>query len=78
MSVTLPDHDADELASALSLLEDWLLHADEDVLDALARFGFRADYRPRLAVNWLVEDLARYGAELRRQLPAPTLQDGAL
>jgi hypothetical protein len=77
MSVTLTDHDASELASTLSLLEDWLLHADEDVLDALARFGFRAGYRPRQAVNWLVEELARHGAELRRQLRALTLEGGA-
>jgi hypothetical protein len=68
--------DASDLADLLSVLEDWLLHADEDVLDALASFGFRACYRPRQAVRTLIDDLGHHGAGLRRQLHALAAEQG--
>ena len=38
MSAVLNDDDAGEIADLLGLLEDWLLHADDHVLEVLGRF----------------------------------------
>lgn len=57
MTVTLDPHDADDLAGLLGLLEDWLLHASDEIRQDLALFGFRAHLNPDLEVDWLIEHL---------------------
>jgi len=58
------------LAGYLSIVEDWLLHTSDDVLDELARFAFRAVYHPRDGVDALVDHLGHASVALHRHATA--------
>jgi hypothetical protein len=68
VNVILDGHAADDLAALLGLLEDWLLHAGNDIRHDLALFSFPADGHPDLAVQHLIDQLGRTSVVLRRQL----------
>ncbi len=73
-TISLPAWQAEDLARDLAAVEDWLLHAGEDVLDDLARFGTGKLGRP--GVTWLVSDLGGHGAALHRLLADPAHRSG--
>ncbi len=68
MTVLLDEHTADDLAALLSLLEDWLLHAGDDIRDDLALFAFHAQCHRALAVQHLIDQLGHNSVLLHRQL----------
>jgi hypothetical protein len=57
---------AEDLARGLAVIEDWLLHAGDDVLDDLACFGMDPLGRP--GVTYLISDLGGHSAALHRLL----------
>jgi len=63
--VTLAPDEAEELHWLLGQLEDWLLHASDDVIAELGDF-FNHSY-PRGAVCHVIDTLGLYGTELRRR-----------
>ncbi len=72
VTITLDGDLAVEFAERLGLLEDWLMHTDELVLDDLARFGFRHCYNPSRAITELIRDLGTIGVLLRRDTDQAT------
>ena len=59
-TITLTPDQADDLRELLSyaeILEDWLLHAPDHILDELARFAYHDHFHPNSATWWLIEDL---------------------
>lgn len=74
--ISLHADQAEDLAHTLGLIEDWLAHAGDDVLDELARFG--STPLGRYGVTALVTALGDYGLTLHRLLrrtPAHPLGD---
>lgn len=63
--VTLEPHEVEELYWLLGQLEDWLLHASDEVVDELGEFVDRLHARG--AVLHVVDTLGRYTVELRRR-----------
>jgi hypothetical protein len=65
---TVPVHadDADDLIHLLSILEDWLRHASDEVHDELAHFTGRTS--PELTA--LINELGHHTMRLRRALTA--------
>ncbi len=68
MTAVLTDSDAAELADLLGLLEDWLMHADDGVLDPLARFACPGAYAPQQYLGWIIDRLGEHSARLSQQL----------
>lgn len=66
--VTLTPDEAEELHWLLGHLEDWLLHAGDDVVDELV--GFVADAQRGSPLD-VIATLGRYGSELRRRAEGP-------
>jgi hypothetical protein len=62
------DDAADELHRAVSLVEDWLLHASDETLDELADFAYGPTHRGPDQLRWIIELLGEAAARLR---PAP-------
>ncbi|MEA2704360.1 MAG: hypothetical protein QOD63_2305 [Actinomycetota bacterium] len=62
--VTLAPDEAEELHWLLGQLEDWLRHADDDVVAGLVDFVHDTHRDSPLDV---VDILGRYGVELRRR-----------
>lgn len=63
--VTLEPHEVEELHWLLGQLQDWLLHASDDVVDELGDF---VDHlHPRGAVLHVIDTLGLYCVELRRR-----------
>jgi hypothetical protein len=71
--------DLRELITLAAIVQEWLEHADNPVLDNLADFAYRDTFRPRSYAAWLTEDLAGICGRLRQALsrpqPASTSQD---
>jgi len=61
--------DLRELLSYAQILEDWLLHAPDDILHELARFAYHEHFHPHSAAWWLIEDLGHLRCRLRKTLP---------
>ena len=59
---------ADDLARALGLVEDWLLHASDETLDELADFAYGPTHHGPDQLRWIIELLGEAAARLR---PAP-------
>ena len=71
-TITLTQDQAEDLRELLShaeILEDWLLHASDDILDKLARFAYYGHFHPYSAAWWLIEDLGHLRCRLRKTLP---------
>jgi hypothetical protein len=71
-TITLTPDQADDLRELLSyaeVLEDWLLHAPDDILSELARFAYHDHFHPNSAAWWLIEDLGHLRGRLRKTLP---------
>jgi hypothetical protein len=71
-TITLTQDQADDLRELLSyaeILEDWLLHAPDHILDELARFAYHDHFHPNSATWWLIEDLGHLRGRLRKTLP---------
>jgi hypothetical protein len=64
--------DLRELLSYAQILEDWLLHAPDDILHELARFAYHEHFHPHSAAWWLIEDLGHLRCRLRKTLPGIT------
>jgi hypothetical protein len=66
------DERAEELARAVSLVEDWLLHASDAALDELADFAYGPDptRHGRHCLRWIIDRLGDAAARLRPS-PAP-------
>ena len=58
--------DLAELAEVLSILEDFLNHAGEDVVEQLAAYSSARPYDPPGWAGWVADLLARHAATLRR------------
>ena len=59
--LTLDPDQADDLRELIDLtaiLQEWLQHADDSILDDLASFAYRDTIHPRSCVDWLTDDLA--------------------
>jgi hypothetical protein len=70
-SVLVPVHRVEDLVWVLGLLEDWLLHADNEVCAALVEFaapGRFAD-QPGVFARLVATQLADHADRLRRTLP---------
>jgi hypothetical protein len=73
-SVRAPlDNDlAEDLHRAVSLLEDWLLHASPETLDELADFAYGPSHHGQDQLRWIIDLLGETAARLRpAPLPAP-------
>lgn len=70
MTTLLSDDDASEIADLLSLLEDWLLHADKHVLERLGRYVWPGTCAPQQYVGGLIDRLGDHSARLTQQLTA--------
>ena len=71
-TITLTPDQLDDLRELLSyaeILEDWLLHAPDYILDELARFAYHDHFHPCSAAWWLIEDLGHLRCRLRKTLP---------
>ena len=71
-TITLTQDQAEDLRELLSyaqILEDWLVHARDDILDELARFAYHDHFHPYSATWWLIEDIGHLGSRLRKTLP---------
>jgi hypothetical protein len=70
---------AEDLARAVSLIEDWLLHASEDTLDELAEFAYGPTRPGHDQLRWIIELLGEAAARLRPPpppaAPEPTTTD---
>jgi hypothetical protein len=69
-SVRAPlDNDlAEDLHRAVSLVEDWLLHASPETLDELADFAYGPAHHGHEQLRWITDLLGEAAARLR---PAP-------
>lgn len=69
-----PTHtdDLTELARALTVIEDWLLHTGFDVLDELARFAYPHAYDPHARLGELIDYLGHASLALHRHTTHPT------
>lgn len=67
--VTFQPHEVEELHWLLGRLEDWLLHASDQVIDELG--DFVNHHYPRGAVLHVTDTLGRYCVELRRRGEGP-------
>lgn len=64
-AVTFEPHEVEELHWLLGQLEDWLLHASDEVIDELGEF---VNYHyQRGAVLHVIDTLGLYSVELRRR-----------
>lgn len=70
MTAMLNDDDAGEIADLLGLLEDWLLHADDSVLEVLGRFVWPGTCAPQQYVGGLIDRLGEHSVRLSQQLKA--------
>ena len=70
MTAVLNDDDAAEIADLLGLLEDWLLHADDHVLEVLGRFVWPGTCAPQQYVGGLIDRLGEHSHRLTQQLKA--------
>jgi hypothetical protein len=71
-TITLTQDQADDLRELLSyaeILEDWLLHAPDDILSELARFAYHDHLHPCSPAWPLTEDLGHLRCRLRKTLP---------
>lgn len=71
-TITLTHDQAEDLRELLSfaqILEDWLLHAPDGILDELAGFAYHEHFHPYSAAWWLIEDLGHLACRLRKTLP---------
>lgn len=59
---------AEDLRWAVSLVEDWLLHASAETLDELADFAYGPTQHGHDQLRWIIELLGEAAAWLR---PAP-------
>ena len=64
--------DLAELAEVLSILEDFLRHAGEDVVDELAAYPLTRPYDPPGWAGWVADLLGEHAATLRRLDAAAT------
>ena len=74
-TITLTQDQAEDLRELLSyaeILEDWLLHASDDILDELARFAYHDHFHPHSAAWWLIEDLGHLRCRLSQDPPRPS------
>src|SRR6266536_2968975 len=70
-AIVLDQDQADDLRELIDLaamLHEWLLTADDRILDDLAVFAYRDTIHPRSYVDWLTEDIA----DISARLPAAT------
>jgi hypothetical protein len=77
-TTTLTQDQAEDLRELLNhaqILEDWLLHAPDGILDELARFAYHDHFHPYSAAWWLIEDLGHLRCRLRKTLPGQQEQD---
>ena len=66
------DDDTTDLHLAVSLLEDWLLHASPETLDELADFAYGPAHHGHGQLRWIIDLLGETAARLRpAPLPAP-------
>lgn len=66
------DDDTTDLHLAVSLLEDWLLHASPETLDELADFAYGPAHHGHEQLRWIIDLLGEAAARLRpAPLPAP-------
>jgi hypothetical protein len=65
----LDDELAEDLARAVSLVEDWLLHASDETLDELAGFAYGSAHRGHDRLRWIIELLGEAAARLRPTPP---------
>lgn len=70
MTAVLTDTDAAEIADLLGLIEDWLLHADDGVLEPLARFVWPGTCSPQQSLRALIDRLGEHSVRLSQQLKA--------
>ena len=70
MTAVLSNDDAGEIAGLLGLLEDWLLHADDHVLEVLGRFVWPGTCAPQQYVGGLIDRLGEHSLRLTAQLQA--------
>jgi hypothetical protein len=73
----LDDDLAADLHRAVSLVEDWLLHASPETLDELADFAYGPAYHGHDQLRWIIDLLGETAARLRPTPPpaAPTTAD---
>ena len=64
----LDDDLAADLHRAVSLVEDWLLHASPETLDELADFAYGPAHHGHDQLRWITDLLGETAAQLR---PAP-------
>jgi hypothetical protein len=57
----------EDLAAVLGIVEDWLLHTDDDVLTDLGEFAFSCHGRAR-AVTGFIDELGTCGVRLHALL----------
>jgi hypothetical protein len=62
------DHLNEDLRWAVSLVEDWLLHASPETLDELADFAYGPTHHGHDHLRWITDMLGEAAARLR---PAP-------
>ena len=69
----LADDLAEDLHRAVSLIEDWLLHASPETLDELADFAYGPAHHGHEQLRWITDLLGEAAARLRpAPLPPPT------
>jgi hypothetical protein len=78
MSATLSDDDATDIADLLGLLEDWLLHAGDDIRQSLAEFAWPRMCDPQRYLDYLIDRLGQHNVALLRQLPTSTPDSTAI
>jgi hypothetical protein len=67
------DHDlAEDLHRALSLVEDWLLHASPETLDELAEFAYGPAHHGHDQLRWIIDLLGEASVRLRPPPQPPT------